>query len=95
LKLVLLNAGIIPTLAAPLVTCEPAIAEACYLLRNLPGAAEAVLENVAAGIFQIPSSFRTPHPASSAHSGSTATVKSISPTHASSTSPPNSARPRS
>jgi uncharacterized protein len=41
-------------LEAPLVTCEAVIAESCYLLRNLPGAPEAVIENVAAGIFQIP-----------------------------------------
>ena len=41
-------------LAAPLITCEAAIAESCYLLRNLPGAAEAVIDNVAAGIFQLP-----------------------------------------
>ena len=41
-------------LTAPLVTCEAVIAEACYLLRNLRGAAEAVLENVADGVFQIP-----------------------------------------
>ncbi len=39
---------------APLITCEAVIAESCYLLRSLPGAPEAVLENVAAGIFQIP-----------------------------------------
>ena len=39
---------------APLITCEAVIAESCYLLRSLPGAQEAVLENVAAGIFQIP-----------------------------------------
>ena len=38
----------------PLVTCEPAIAKSCYLLRNLPGASEAVIANVTAGIFQIP-----------------------------------------
>jgi predicted nucleic acid-binding protein len=38
----------------PLITCEAVIAESCYLLRNLAGAAEAVIENVAAGIFQIP-----------------------------------------
>lgn len=44
----------IDSLAAPLVTCEAVIAEACYLLRGLTGAAEAVLENVAAGAFQIP-----------------------------------------
>jgi predicted nucleic acid-binding protein len=39
---------------APLITCEAVIAETCYLLRNLPGAPEAVIENVSAGIFQIP-----------------------------------------
>src|SRR6266851_2545128 len=41
-------------LEAPLITCEAVIAEGCYLLRNLPGAPEAVIENVAAGIFQVP-----------------------------------------
>ncbi len=40
-------------LEAPLITCEAVIAETCYLLRNLPGAPEAMIENVAAGIFQI------------------------------------------
>jgi uncharacterized protein len=39
---------------APLVTCEAVIAESCYLLRNLSGASGAVIENIAAGIFQIP-----------------------------------------
>jgi uncharacterized protein len=39
---------------APLITCEAVIAESCYLLRNVAGAPEAVIENVAAGIFQIP-----------------------------------------
>lgn len=39
---------------APLVTCEPVIAEACYLTRGLPGAPEAILQNVAAGAFQVP-----------------------------------------
>jgi predicted nucleic acid-binding protein len=38
----------------PLLTCEAVIAESCFLLRNLPGAAEAVIANVIAGIFQIP-----------------------------------------
>jgi len=42
------------SLDAPLVTCEAVIAESCYLLRGLPGAPEAVIENVAAGIFQVP-----------------------------------------
>ena len=41
-------------LESPLITCEAVIAESCYLLRNLTGAAEAIIENVAAGIFQIP-----------------------------------------
>ncbi|MEX2262206.1 MAG: PIN domain-containing protein [Bryobacteraceae bacterium] len=41
-------------LEAPLATCEAVIAESCYLLHNLPGAAEAILENVAKGIFQVP-----------------------------------------
>ena len=39
---------------APLVTCEAVITESCYLLRNLSGASEAVIENIAAGIFQVP-----------------------------------------
>jgi len=41
-------------LEGPLVTCEAVIAESCYLLRGLPGAVDAVLENVERGIFQIP-----------------------------------------
>jgi predicted nucleic acid-binding protein len=40
--------------AAPLVTCEAVIAESCYLLRGLTGAADAILENVRRGVFQIP-----------------------------------------
>jgi uncharacterized protein len=40
--------------AGPLVTCEAVIAESCYLLRGIPGAPEAVIENVSVGIFQIP-----------------------------------------
>jgi predicted nucleic acid-binding protein len=39
---------------SPLVTCEAVIAEACYLLRGVRGAAHAVMENVESGIFQIP-----------------------------------------
>jgi predicted nucleic acid-binding protein len=41
-------------LDAPLVTCEAVITESCYLVRNLPGASEAIIANVAEGIFQIP-----------------------------------------
>lgn len=47
-------AAAVRSLEKPLITCEPVIAECCYLLRNLPGAPESVVENVAAGIFQIP-----------------------------------------
>lgn len=47
-------AEIVFGLGAPLVTCEAVIAESCYLLRRLPAACEAVLENVAARTFQIP-----------------------------------------
>ena len=41
-------------LQRPLATCEAVIAESCYLLRGLPGAAETILENVERGVFQIP-----------------------------------------
>ena len=41
-------------LERPLVTCEAVIAESCYLLRGLPGAADSILENVERGVFQIP-----------------------------------------
>lgn len=38
----------------PLVTTEAVIVESCYLLRDISGAPEAVLENVADGNFRIP-----------------------------------------
>lgn len=41
-------------LSGPLVTCEAVVAEACYLLRGVPGAADAVLENVEKQTFEIP-----------------------------------------
>jgi predicted nucleic acid-binding protein len=47
-------ANAIDAVSVPLVTCEPVIAEACYLTRGLHGAPEAILQNVAAGTFQIP-----------------------------------------
>lgn len=46
--------SIVENLERPLVTCEPVIAEGCYLLRNVSGAPEAILENVERGIFQLP-----------------------------------------
>lgn len=36
-----------------LLTCEAVIAEACYLLRKIKGAPEAVIENVLTGVFEI------------------------------------------
>jgi uncharacterized protein len=42
---------IVESLEAPLITCEAVIAESCYLVRNLKGAAECIIENVAKGIF--------------------------------------------
>lgn len=47
----------VTSLDRPLVTCEAVISESCYLLRKVPGAADAVLANVEQGIFQIPLSF--------------------------------------
>ncbi len=41
-------------LRRPLLTCEAVIAEACYLLRGVSGAPEAILENVAQRVFQMP-----------------------------------------
>jgi predicted nucleic acid-binding protein len=45
---------IVQGLSAPLITCEAVLAEACFLLRGLAGAPEAVLKNVEDGIFQVP-----------------------------------------
>lgn len=45
---------VISELEGTLVTCEAAVAEACYLLRTVRGAPEAVLENVERGVFQVP-----------------------------------------
>jgi uncharacterized protein len=41
-------------LDAPLVTAEAVIAEACYLVRDIKGAQDAILENVERHIFAIP-----------------------------------------
>lgn len=49
--------------SAPFATCEAVITESCYLLRQQSGAAEAILENVREGVFQIP--FRLSQAASS------------------------------
>ena len=47
-------AAAVQNIANPLVTCEAVIAESCYLLRNIDGAPEAVLENVQGALFHIP-----------------------------------------
>lgn len=44
----------IDQIPGPLITCEAVITEACYLLRRLPGAADAVLTNVETQVFQVP-----------------------------------------
>ena len=46
--------AVVDRLERPLVTCEAVIAESCYLLRELPGAPETVVENVERNVFQIP-----------------------------------------
>jgi len=46
--------GALAEVDAPLATCEAVIAESCYLLRGVKGAADAVLENVERGGFLIP-----------------------------------------
>lgn len=45
---------VVSDLAGPLATCESVIAESCFLLRRIPGAGEAVIKNLATGVFQIP-----------------------------------------
>jgi predicted nucleic acid-binding protein len=38
----------------PLMTCEPVLSEACFLLRRLPGAPRAVLQLVERGVVEVP-----------------------------------------
>ena len=40
-------------LRRPLATCEAVLAESCYLLRHVRGAAKAILANVVRGIFYV------------------------------------------
>lgn len=40
-------------LPAPLVTCEPVLTEACFLLRQLSGGSNAVLEMVESGLIEV------------------------------------------
>ena len=45
---------VVSDIVGPLATCEAVIAEACYLLRRTPGASEAIVKNIASGVFQTP-----------------------------------------
>jgi predicted nucleic acid-binding protein len=45
---------VVSELESPLLTCEAVIAESCYLLRGVEGAAEAILENLDRGVFLVP-----------------------------------------
>ena len=45
--------ALVQGLQRPLVTCEAVVAESCYLLRRLRGAAEAILDNVARRTFYV------------------------------------------
>jgi uncharacterized protein len=47
-------ADLVRELEAPFITCEAVIAESCFLLRNLTGAPEAVMQNVVEGVFHVP-----------------------------------------
>lgn len=47
-------ANVVSRLDAPLITCEAVISESCYLLRDIRGASDAVLENVESGVFLVP-----------------------------------------
>jgi predicted nucleic acid-binding protein len=45
---------VLDTLLQPLCTCEPVIAESCYMLRTAPRGVASILENVYQGKLQIP-----------------------------------------
>lgn len=42
------------SVSGPLLTCEAVIAESCHLVRDIHGAKDAILQNVSAGVFQMP-----------------------------------------
>jgi uncharacterized protein len=44
----------VEALERPLVTCEAVLAESCYLLRGMRGAADAVIQNVERSVIQVP-----------------------------------------
>ncbi len=45
---------VLSDIGGSLATCEAVVAEACHLLRRIPGGPEAVVRNVANGVFRIP-----------------------------------------
>jgi uncharacterized protein len=48
------SAEAIAAIRNPFTTCEAVLAESCFVLRNIPGAMDEVLTNVARGIFELP-----------------------------------------
>jgi predicted nucleic acid-binding protein len=46
-------AAVAEDLSRPLASCEAVIAEACYLLRDVPHAEDRIIANVEQGIFQL------------------------------------------
>ena len=46
--------AVLDQLNQPLVTCEPVVTEAIYLLRGLPGAPQAILASIQEGQLEIP-----------------------------------------
>jgi predicted nucleic acid-binding protein len=46
--------AVLPSLASPMLTTEPVLAEAMYLLRNVPKGPRAVLAMVRGGLLRIP-----------------------------------------
>jgi predicted nucleic acid-binding protein len=46
-------ASVLDPITQPLLTCDPVLAEACHLLRRLPGGPEAVLELLERGALRV------------------------------------------
>ena len=53
---------VLGSIEPPLVTCEPVVSEACFLLRRIDGGQDAVLELIERGIIIVDFSLRTELP---------------------------------